>query len=99
MNGYIGYCMESAGVERELFLMLKRRNLSHDEEGRKLTGERDPAGHGTGNEKVRETKDAMDLQHEKWTEMSFDKLLRERRSRGRWHRLVHEATNHWNEDG
>lgn len=33
---------------------------SHDEEGKKLPGERGHAGHCTENEKARKTKDAMD---------------------------------------
>lgn len=36
---------------------------------------------------------------EKWTGMSFDELVRETRDRGRWSRLLHEATNPWIKDG
>jgi len=35
---------------------------------------------------------------EKWAGMAFDKLLRETGNRRRWNRLVHEATNPWNDD-
>jgi len=31
--------------------------------------------------------------------MPFDKPLRESENRRRWNRLVHEATNPWDEDG
>jgi len=34
-----------------------------------------------------------------WIGMFVDKLLREIRDKGRWCRLVHEATNSWSENG
>ena len=64
-----------------------------------MSGGRDHVGHCSRKEKTRETKDAMDDNMEKWTKMSFEKLLRETEDRWRWNKLVHEATNPQNKDG
>ena|SRR6218665_2733617 len=82
--------------------MIKSRTLSyfgHEEERRKLPGERDHAGHGTGGKKARETMQRMRWidNKEKWTGMSF--WSRKTRGRGSWRRLVQKATSPQSEDG
>ena len=46
---------------------------SCDDKRSRLSGERDHAGHCSGSKKARDTKDAIDGQHEKWAKMSFEK--------------------------
>ena len=86
------WVLETTGVERELFSMMKRMKLSYFghmmRKERNFLDKRDHGWHGTGSEKARETNDG--LTKGKWTDMSFDKLLRETRHSGRWSRLVHE---------
>jgi len=65
------------------------------EKRRQLPGERDHAGHCSRSKKARETKDAMG----KWAKKSFEKVLRETDDIWRMRRLVHKATNTWNENG
>src|SRR6218665_1935585 len=93
---------ETAGVERELLNMTKRRRLSYF--GHVMQKEE----HCLDKEIMQDTVSGAVKQRrrrmrwidnmEKWTEMSFDKLLRETGESGSWSRLVHEATNPWSED-
>jgi len=34
----------------------------------------------------------------KWAKMSFERLLKNTEDRWKWRRLIHEASNPWNED-
>ena len=72
---------------------------SYDEERRKLPVERDHARHDTGSKKARDQGCYGFDNMEKWMGMFFDKLLMETRERGRWSRLINEATNPRSEDG
>src|SRR6218665_51336 len=88
--------MRSAQLDQKEETIILR---SCHEKRRRLSEERDHAGHCSANKKARRPKMRWMDDMEKWAKMSFEKLLKETENRWRWHRLIHEATNPRNEDG
>src|SRR6218665_267143 len=101
------WVLETAGMERGLLNMIKRRKLSYfghvglglmRKEGDCLEKESmqgtTPGARKQGKPRMR----WMDNMEE-WTRMPFEDLLKKTRDRRKWSSLVHEATNPRIEDG
>src|SRR6218665_474306 len=95
--------LETAGMERELLNIIKRRKLSYFGHVMRKEGdcleEEIMQGTTTGARKQGKPRMRWMNNMEEWTGMPFEDLMKKTRDRRKWSRLVHEATNPRIEDG